>query len=99
MTQISTIKASAGDAKRLMQTYIATSKVVCWFIVSLPATANMGSVTLPEEVPVNITVFVLPLNAALNPLLSVLAVVLAQRRQARKEHLITFIGLMVQPIK
>ena len=84
---VSTIKASAGDAKRLTQTYIATSKVLCWFIVSLPATANMGRVTLPEEVPVNIAVIVLPLNAALNPLLSVLAVVLTHRRQAQKARL------------
>ena len=92
---VSAIKRSAGDAKRLAQTYIVTSKVLCWFIVSLPATAHMGSVSLPEEVPVNIAVFVLPLSATLNPLLSVLAVVLTRRRLAQKARLMKILAARV----
>ena len=51
-----------------------------------PVIVNGSKLTL-SEVPVNIAVFVLPLNAALNPLLSVLAMVLTRRRQAQKVRL------------
>ena len=87
-----TIGTSADETKRLVQSYIATSKVLCWFVVSLPVTAHMGGITLPEEVPVNIAVFVLPLNAALNPLLSVLAVVVTRRRQAQQARLVKILA-------
>ena len=78
---------SAEVVKALTHTYIALSKTIGWFILSLPIIINSSPVTLPEEVPANITVFVLPLNAALNPLLSVLAVVGTRRRQAQRARL------------
>ena len=83
---------SADLVKTLTLAYIGTSKVLCWFITSLPVIVHVSNVSLPEEVPVNIAVFVLPQSAALNPLLSVLAVVVAQRRQAQKARLMKILA-------
>ena len=88
-------KTSDNDVSRLTQTYIVISKVLGWPIVSLPITAHMSNVVLPEVVPVNIAVFVLPLNAAINPLLSCLAVVMTRRRQAQKARLIRILASRV----
>ena len=90
-----TTNTSAEESRRLTQTYIATLKVLCWFVVSLPVTVHMGNVTLPEEAAVNIAVFVLPLNATLNPLLSVLAEVDTRRRQAQKARLMKILAAKV----
>ena len=83
----STANTSTDAVKKLTQAYLGTFKPLCWCIVSLQVISKNSVVTLPEEVPVNIAVFVLPLNAALNPLLSALAVMEARRRQAQRARL------------
>ena len=90
-----TTDTSAEVVKTLTNTYITLCKTLGWFIFSLPVIINSSNVTLPEEVLVNITVFVLPLNAALNPLLSVLAVVVTRRRQAQRARLMKILASKV----
>ena len=80
------------ETERFVQKYIATSKVLCWFIVSLPVTLGMANVTLPADVLVSIVVFVLPLNAALNPLLLAIAMVVARRRQAQEARIMKILA-------
>ena len=73
--------------------YIGTFKAMCWLIVSLPVIVHTSNATLPVEVPVNITVFVLPLNPTLKPLLSALAVVVTRRRQTQKARLMKILAV------
>ena len=82
----------ADGNKTLVLYYIGTSKILCWFIVSLPVTMALCNTTMPQGIPVNISVFVLPLNAALNPLLSALAVVVSRRRQVQKARLMKILA-------
>ena len=83
---------SADTVETLSLAYIGTSKALCWFIASLPVIVYISKDTWPKDLPVNMAVFVLPLNAALNPLLSVLAEVMAQRQHAHKARLMKILA-------
>ncbi|KAL8602534.1 hypothetical protein ACOMHN_058472 [Nucella lapillus] len=73
-------------ARRLFT--IAVSDFLCWFPVGLLGLLSSRGVAVPGEVRVGMAVLVLPLNAALNPGLYSLNLLLERRRRAAQHMLL-----------
>jgi hypothetical protein len=73
-------------AKRLIT--VAVTDFVCWFPIGLCGLLALAGVPIPGEVSVAMAIFVLPLNAALNPFLYTFNVVNERRRRQTEERLL-----------
>ena len=76
-------------AKRLL--VIVASDFLCWFPVGMLGLLASGGVSIPGEVNVALAIFVLPLNAALNPFLYTLNLIKERRHRAREKKLLHLI--------
>ncbi|XP_070205307.1 G-protein coupled receptor GRL101-like [Littorina saxatilis] len=73
-------------ARRLIT--IAATDFLCWFPVGLLGLMASAGIPIAGEVSVAIVVFVLPLNAAINPFLYTLNLFLEDRKRAREAKLL-----------
>ena len=65
-------------------TLIATTDFICWFPIGLLGILSFFGVRIPIEWNIAITIFVLPLNAALNPFFYTFNVVLEKQRKRQE---------------
>ncbi|KAL8597276.1 hypothetical protein ACOMHN_051587 [Nucella lapillus] len=70
-------------ARRLLA--VVTTDFLCWFPIGVAGIAARCDVPIPSQVVVAISIFVLPFNAALNPFLYTLSVVMERRQSAKYE--------------
>ena len=69
-------------------TLIAVTDFVCWFPVGTLGILTFSGIEIPLEWNVAITIFVLPLNAAFNPFLYTLNVIMEKHRKAQEAKLL-----------
>jgi uncharacterized membrane protein len=73
-------------ARRLIT--VALTDILCWFPIGLCGLLAVFDVPIPGEVNVAMAIFVLPLNAALNPFLYTFNVVMEKRQRAMEKKLL-----------
>ena len=73
-------------ARRLLT--VAASDFLCWFPVGLLGLLAISGATLPGELTVAIAIFVLPFNAAANPFLYTLNVLIERRVKDQEGRLL-----------
>ena len=83
-TNSDTSKAKEGTIARRLIT-IAVSDFLCWFPVGLLGVLSFNGVPIPEELNVAVVIFILPVNAAINPFLYTVNMIL-EKRQYQKER-------------
>ncbi|XP_025079758.1 G-protein coupled receptor GRL101-like [Pomacea canaliculata] len=81
---ISKARKEVTIAKRLIT--VVMSDFLCWFPVGLTGILASSGIPISGEVNVGIAVFVLPINAAVNPFLYTINIYLERRRERREEE-------------
>ena len=91
--QVNKIKSSSGSsskeatiARRLIT--IAVSDFLCWFPVGLLGLLSFNRVPIPDDVNVGVAIFILPINAAFNPFLYTINMILEKRRKVKEAKLL-----------
>jgi hypothetical protein len=74
----------ATVARRLIT--VAVTDFLCWFPIGLCGLLALAGVPISGEVSVAMTIFVLPLNSAINPFLYTFNVVMEKRRKRTEER-------------
>jgi hypothetical protein len=74
-------------ARRLIT--VALTDFLCWFPIGLCGILAWTGTAIPGEVSVAMAMLVLPLNAALNPFLYTLNMVVEKRRKVREEKMLS----------
>ena len=72
-------------ARRL--TTVVVSDFLCWFPVGVLGVLAYTGTPIAEELNVAVAIFVLPLNAALNPFLYTLNVLIEKQKKSKEEKL------------
>ena len=87
MNSESTTKTTkeARMARRLIT--IAVSDFLCWFPVGFLGVLAYSGVSINTEVNVAVAIFILPINAAFNPFLYTINILLEKRQQAQEKIL------------
>ena len=81
----------AGSSDKTFAAHVETvvlANVICWFSVGLLRLLVSSGLTVPDRVNVSVATMVLPLNAALNPVLYVLSVVSEKQKRQQRERLL-----------
>ena len=76
-------------ARRLLT--VVVSDFVCWFPIGLLGLLASRGVAVPSEVNVAMIIFVLPLNAALNPFLYTFNMLMERRRKKKEAELMKWL--------
>ena len=76
-------------ARRLLT--VVVSDFVCWFPIGLLGLLACRGVAVPSEVNVAMAIFVLPLNAALNPFLYTFNMLMERRRKKKEAELMKWL--------
>ena len=76
-------------ARRLLT--VVVSDFVCWFPIGLLGLLASSGVAVPSEVSVAMAIFVLPLNAALNPSLYTFNMLMERRRKKKEAELMRWL--------
>ena len=73
-------------ARRLIT--IAVSDFLCWFPVGLVGMLSFIGTPIPEELNVVVAIVILPVNAAFNPFLYTINMILEKRLQVKEKHIL-----------
>ena len=76
-------------ARRLIS--VAVTDFLCWFPIGLCGLLALAEIPIPGEVNVAFAIFVLPLNAALNPFMYTFNMVTEKRRKSREAFLLQWL--------
>ena len=76
-------------ARRLLT--VVVSDFVCWFPIGLLGLLASRGVAVPSEVNVAMAIFVLPLNAAMNPFLYTFNMLMERRRKTKEAELMKWL--------
>jgi hypothetical protein len=68
---------------------VALTDFLCWFPIGLCVILAWTGSAIPSEVSVAMAMLVLPLNAALNPFMYTLNMVVEKRRKVREEKMVS----------